>query len=172
MISSYAILGLGSNLGRREQTLCEAIERIHWEAGCVLKLAPLFATDPEGGVADMPFLNSAALIQTTKEPQLLMASLLAIEHALGRTRKKRWDNRVIDLDILFMAGARNGDAPLTGVFDGVNLPHPRILQRGFALLPAARVAPNWKHPLTGNTLAEEAHAFLPAPPTTSWPKQT
>src|SRR5690606_18325701 len=80
-------------------------------------------------------------------PQPLYQSLCAIERAFGRERRERWAARTLDLDILAMGR-------LAGRFDGVELPHPRLHERAFALAPLAEIAPGWRHPVLGRTAAE------------------
>ena len=141
--SIYAIVGLGANLGDRQSMMAEALERLHWELGPVLKLAPVFETEPYGGVADQPFLNSAALVQTHLIPEKILSSLQAIEGALGRVRTKKWENRIIDLDILLMSRDRHGAELIVTDEPGLTVPHPELMDRDFALVPAARVCPEW-----------------------------
>jgi 2-amino-4-hydroxy-6-hydroxymethyldihydropteridine diphosphokinase len=82
-----------------------------------------------------------------------MTRLLAIETRLGRVREIKWGNRTIDLDLL-MWRAADGTTP-TFEDEAVRIPHPYLLDRDFALVPAAAVAPTWVHPVSGLTLADE-----------------
>ncbi len=80
-------------------------------------------------------------------PQPLYEVLAGIERRFGRDRREKWAARTLDLDIVAMDG-------FVGVFDGVELPHPRMAERAFVLAPLAEIAPGWRHPGTGQTAAE------------------
>ncbi len=98
--------------------------------------------------SDQPwFVNGVAAVQSGLGPEALLETLLAVERALGRVREVRWGPRLIDLDLLDYRGlVRAGPAPI--------LPHPRIAERAFVLLPLAEVAPGWRHPETGLPICE------------------
>ena len=87
-------------------------------------------------------------------PQPLYERLAAIERRFGRDRREKWAPRTLDLDIVAMDG-------LVGVFDGVELPHPRMAERAFVLAPLAEIAPDWRHPGRSQT-AGEMLAVLPS----------
>ncbi|HLF34382.1 MAG TPA: 2-amino-4-hydroxy-6-hydroxymethyldihydropteridine diphosphokinase, partial [Cyclobacteriaceae bacterium] len=91
--------------------------------------------------------NQAVIIETGLSPKKLLASLLEIEISMGRTRKKKWDNRIIDIDILFYDDLVLNDESLI-------LPHPEIQNRRFALVPLAEIAPDEIHPVTGFSVTE------------------
>jgi 2-amino-4-hydroxy-6-hydroxymethyldihydropteridine diphosphokinase len=137
--STTAYIGLGSNLGKRETTIEEALRRI--DAGAetsLLRVSSRIETDPVG-YADQPrFLNAVALVATTLSPRQLLESLLAIERSLGRVRGSetpRFGPRTIDLDLL-LYGDRSIDEP------GLRVPHPRMHERRFVLEPLAEIAPS------------------------------
>jgi 2-amino-4-hydroxy-6-hydroxymethyldihydropteridine diphosphokinase len=139
-----AFVGLGANLGRREDTLLRAVERLGAEDGVeVVALSRLRETDPVG-VEDQPrFVNAAVLLETTLLPRELLDVLLRIERELGRVRDgTRWGARVIDLDLLAY-GAEVVDEP------GLRVPHPRLHQRRFALEPLAELDPELEIPGRG-----------------------
>jgi 2-amino-4-hydroxy-6-hydroxymethyldihydropteridine diphosphokinase len=129
-----AYIGLGSNLGEREENLLAALERLS-ELG-PLRASSFRETDPVG-VTDQPrFLNAAAELETDLSPRDLLVKLLEIERELGRDRaaETRWGPRTIDLDLL-LYGDEVLDEP------GLTVPHPRLAERRFALEPLQELAP-------------------------------
>jgi 2-amino-4-hydroxy-6-hydroxymethyldihydropteridine diphosphokinase len=125
-----AYVGLGANLGDREQTIRAAVA----ELPDVVAVSPLRETDPVG-VTDQPrFLNGVAALETELAPRELLDVLLAVERRLGRERRERWGPRTIDLDLLLY-----GDAVIDE--DGLKIPHPRLHERRFVLEPLADLAP-------------------------------
>lgn len=145
------LIGLGSNLGERDALLSRALERLAAEVGDLRATARTYATQPVGA-ADQPFLNSAALVATALAPDDVMRRLLAIEESLGRVRTVKWGNRTIDLDVLLW---RRDGVSVPYESDVVRIPHPHLLERDFALVPAAAIAGSWIHPLSGLTLTAE-----------------
>jgi 2-amino-4-hydroxy-6-hydroxymethyldihydropteridine diphosphokinase len=104
------------------------------------------ATQPVGGPPGQgPFLNAAALVETSLVPRQVVARLLEIERAAGRTRHVRWDARPLDLDLLLYDRQQISE-------DGVETPHPRMNCRRFVLDPAAEIAPYMVHPACGWTV--------------------
>ncbi len=152
------LIGLGANLpspagGPRET--CEAALAALSEAGvAVLRRSRWYRSAPVPA-SDQPwFVNGVAAVETALEPEALLALMLDVERRLGRVRAERWGPRLIDLDLLDYRGRlRAGPAPI--------LPHPRLAERGFVLLPLAEVAPGWRHPETGAGVAALI-AALPA----------
>jgi 2-amino-4-hydroxy-6-hydroxymethyldihydropteridine diphosphokinase len=125
-----AYVGLGANLGDREETIRAAVA----ELPDVVAVSPLRETDPVG-VADQPqFLNGVAALETELAPRELLDVLLAVERRLGRERRERWGPRTIDLDLLLY-----GDEVIDE--DGLKIPHPRLHERRFVLEPLADLAP-------------------------------
>lgn len=130
-----AYIGVGSNLGDRRENMRRAI-RLLAETGeiKVERVAPLYRTAPLG-VEDQPeFFNSVVEVETTLSPQELLARLLKVEASLGRVREKRWGPRVIDLDLLLY-----DDLQL--VTPELILPHPRLTERAFVVVPLSELAP-------------------------------
>lgn len=143
-----AYIGLGSNLGDREENLRRALEMMDGLPGTrVLRVSSLYRTEPVG-VTDQPeFLNLAVELETELEPKALLISLQKIEDDLGRVRQVRWGSRTIDLDIIYY-GDRIVEEPK------LEVPHPRANQRAFVLEPLAEIAPDLVDPVTGRSVKE------------------
>ena len=139
-----AYVALGSNLGDSRRYLGEAIEAMaRLPSTRVTARSRLYRTPPWGMLEQPPFLNAAVRLDTGLAAGELLDALLAIERAAGRTREgERWGPRTLDLDLLHMEGVRMADARLT-------LPHPRIAERAFVLLPLADLAPGLELPGQG-----------------------
>ncbi|WP_375202550.1 2-amino-4-hydroxy-6-hydroxymethyldihydropteridine diphosphokinase [Hyphococcus sp.] len=117
------------------------------------KVSSLYETPAWPDPADPPFVNAAAEIETDMGPEALMAALHAIEAGFGRRRSERNAPRTLDLDLLAYHELVSGeDEP------GPVLPHPRLDARAFVLAPLAEIAPDWRHPVSG----ERAAALLQA----------
>jgi 2-amino-4-hydroxy-6-hydroxymethyldihydropteridine diphosphokinase len=129
-----AFVGLGANLGDREQTLRRAVELLGAEEGVdVVAVSALRETDPVGLVDQPRFLNGVAEIETRLAPRELLETLLRLERELGRVRDGvRWGPRTVDLDLL-VYGDEEIDEP------GLHVPHPRLHERRFALEPLAEL---------------------------------
>jgi 2-amino-4-hydroxy-6-hydroxymethyldihydropteridine diphosphokinase len=142
-----AFVGIGSNLGDREDHLRRAVELLAAEdAISVLASSQLRETEPVGPVAQGPFLNGAVQVETELAPRALLERLLAIEERLGRVRRERFGPRTIDLDLLVYEDAVV-DEP------GLTLPHPLLHERRFALEPLAELAPDLEIPGRGSVSA-------------------
>jgi 2-amino-4-hydroxy-6-hydroxymethyldihydropteridine diphosphokinase len=105
----------------------------------VTSVSSLYETTPVGLTDQPQFLNAVAHIETTLTPEGLLQAVLHLENEMGRTRTRRWGPRVIDIDIL-VYGDRQVNAP------ALTIPHPRLRERAFALVPLAEVAPGWVLP--------------------------
>lgn len=131
-----AYIGLGSNLGDRFANLAAARNAIEQDAGKITALSAIYDTDPWGPVKQDNYLNQALRIDALGRPRDLLEVLLRIERALGRDRKheERYGPRVIDLDILLYGDQAVSEPDLV-------IPHPRLAERAFALVPLAEIAP-------------------------------
>lgn len=146
------IVGLGSNLGDRDVNLGRALDLVRELAGVsLLRVSTARETDPVGGPLQGKYLNAVAELETVIAPRELLARLHEIEAALGRVRTVQDGPRPIDLDIL-LYGDRIISEP------GLEIPHPRMLEREFVLEPLAELAPERRHPLTGQTAREHWRA--------------
>lgn len=149
-------VALGSNLGDREAVLAAALGRLaDLAAGRTVRSSHIYETLPWGIADQPPFLNSVASFETCLDPPALLAALQGIERDAGRTGGLRWGPRVLDLDILDMEGIRRESDPI--------LPHPRIAERAFVLVPLCEIAPGWVHPLTGRSAAGMLQDLDPDP---------
>ena len=126
-------IALGSNLGDRIGNLRAAVKELEARGVTVLRCSGTWETAPVP--SDQPaYLNAAVAVETALAPLELLAVLKAIEHAFGRRPERRWGPRPLDLDILLYGGERV-ELP------GLEVPHPRILERAFVLAPLAEVWP-------------------------------
>jgi len=140
-------LSLGSNVGDREVNLLAAVERLA-EAGLrIVRLSPMYETEPVDYTAQRWFLNQVAEAETGLFPMQLLARVGKIERALGRVRTVAKGPRTIDIDILLYGKAVVRSAKL-------EIPHPRMHERRFVLAPLADLAPELRHPVTHRTVRE------------------
>jgi 2-amino-4-hydroxy-6-hydroxymethyldihydropteridine diphosphokinase len=143
-----AAIGLGSNLGDRRRTLESALAMLDASPSIeVTACSGFIETAPVGPVEQPRFMNAAATVRTTLAARELMAVCLSIESTHGRRRSpsERWGPRTLDLDVL-LYGDRTIDEP------GLTVPHPRLVERPFALIPLAEIADSWVHPGEGATI--------------------
>jgi 2-amino-4-hydroxy-6-hydroxymethyldihydropteridine diphosphokinase len=136
-----AVVGLGANLGDRLSTLRLALTDLARSAH-VEKTSHVYATASVGGPPQPEFLNAAALVHFEGAALDLLDELLSIEARLGRLRAERWGPRTIDLDLLWIDGLAI-DSPRLSV------PHPRLRERAFALVPLLEIVPGARDPRTG-----------------------
>ncbi len=142
MLSRDFVLGLGANLGNRQENLKLAVARLA-PFGEVLRLSSLFETGAVGP-PQPDFLNAALRLRSELPPVQLLQAMLDVERALGRVRNERWGPRLIDLDLLWSPGLVVSDPTLT-------LPHPALAERAFALQPLLEVAPEATDPGNGRS---------------------
>lgn len=137
---SEVFIGLGGNLGDRCATLAHALDRITELPGTrLLAVSGAVESEPWGGVEQPPFANAVARLETALSAPALLAELKRIERALGRTSGVRYGPRPVDLDILLF-----GDE--VWHTDQLTVPHPRLAERQFALLPLLEIAPGASGP--------------------------
>jgi 2-amino-4-hydroxy-6-hydroxymethyldihydropteridine diphosphokinase len=144
-----AYVSLGSNLGDRAGNLLLGIRGMLDANLEVIRLSQIYETEPVETFAQPAFLNMVAELRgnTLPRPEELMARLLRIEYALGRTREAAMAPRTIDLDLLLLGNETSDTQFLT-------LPHPRLHQRRFVLVPLNELAPKFIHPKLNKTISE------------------
>ena len=132
-----AFIGLGSNLGDRAEHLRTAIRALAGTTGIeVIQVSSMYETEPVGGPPQEDYLNAVVEINTLLGHRALFDACMTIEHALGRDRngEERWGPRAIDLDLLAMGDIVVSDPDL-------EIPHPRLAERAFVLVPWSEIAP-------------------------------
>lgn len=126
-------LGLGSNLNDRLTHLRRAVVALG-AIGTLVGSSSVYETAPVGGPAQGPFLNAVGVIDTARSPETLLAEIRAVERVEGRERRLRWGPRTLDLDLLLY------DRDVVDL-PGLNIPHPRMLERRFVLVPLLEAWP-------------------------------
>jgi 2-amino-4-hydroxy-6-hydroxymethyldihydropteridine diphosphokinase len=147
MATTRAFLSLGSNLGDRAENLRRAFRELAARGFPCARRSSLYLTEPVGGPPQDWFVNAVAEILTGETAEALLAACLDVERAMGRVRTEKDGPRTIDLDLLLF-GNETRDTPT------LTLPHPRLHERRFVLLPLAEIAPDARHPRLGATAAE------------------
>jgi 2-amino-4-hydroxy-6-hydroxymethyldihydropteridine diphosphokinase len=143
----HAYILLGTNLGNRLSYLQQATTYIAQHVGEVSATSSIYETAAWGLTEQPSFYNQVLVVKTDVEPENLMQQLLDIETQLGRTRTIKFGPRTIDIDILLIDDLINQSAIL-------QLPHPALPQRKFALMPLVEVAPNLLHPVEKKTISQ------------------
>jgi 2-amino-4-hydroxy-6-hydroxymethyldihydropteridine diphosphokinase len=143
---AIAYISLGSNLGNRLAHLKQALRRLE-ESGelSISKTSPVYETQPVGPRNQSWFLNLVVEVQTYLDPHSLLEYLSSIENQIGRKREESWGPRKIDLDILLYDNQ-------TVSSDRLTIPHPRMQERKFVLLPLSDIAPHALHPVLGKSV--------------------
>jgi 2-amino-4-hydroxy-6-hydroxymethyldihydropteridine diphosphokinase len=144
--STIAYIGIGSNLGDKLFNCRYSIDKINQLPGChVSACSDIFKTKPVGVAGQPWYANCVVELSTTQLPSQLLKGLLSIESDMGRIRKKRWEARIIDLDILLF-----GQEIIES--DNLKIPHPLLHRRQFVLEPLDQLAPDLMHPVLKSTI--------------------
>jgi 2-amino-4-hydroxy-6-hydroxymethyldihydropteridine diphosphokinase len=152
---SICAIALGSNLGDSWSILEAAVSTLAQSPGLTLQARSLWyqtaaVTLPESA-AQPDYLNGCARFHTTLSPLMVLHTLRQVETQFGRVRRERWGPRTLDLDLLLFDDVILNLAEL-------QLPHPRMADRAFVLVPLAEIAPNWVEPISQKSIAELAQA--------------
>lgn len=139
-------IALGSNLGDRAANLDAAIEAMEPDVH-PRQCSPVYETPPWGYLDQPKFLNQVIEAETSLSPARLLEYLKRIEVKVGRKETFRFGPRMIDLDIIFYNGEVIDSPPLI-------IPHPRLAERSFVLMPLADLAPDYRHPILGDSVSE------------------
>jgi len=147
VLGKTVYLGLGSNVGEREEMLQTAIDRLHSRELRIERISSVYETEPQGRRNQRWFLNLVAEARTDLFPRQLLGRIGKIERELGRRRMLSNGPRTIDIVILLFGGFVVETAELT-------IPHPRIAERRFVLAPMVELAPELRDPVTRKTMRE------------------
>ena len=142
---TLAYLLLGSNLGDRAALLAAARQALAATAGDIVAVSSLYETAAWGREDQPAFLNQALAVRTRLRPDALLAACQAAEQHAGRQRLEHWGSRTLDVDVLLFGNQQIDTAALT-------VPHPRLAERRFALVPLADIAHNLLHPQLHETI--------------------
>jgi 2-amino-4-hydroxy-6-hydroxymethyldihydropteridine diphosphokinase len=149
-------IALGSNLGDSQTILESALEALDRSMGINLGKRSHWYQTKAVTLPDSPpqpdYLNGCALLKTTLTPTQLLHTLLSIETQFGRVRQEQWGPRTLDLDLLLF-----NDVILNT--NHLKIPHPRMIDRAFVLVPLAEIAPDWIEPISGQAIAQLAQAL-------------
>ena len=140
-------IALGSNLGDSRTILDNATQILAQTIGITLKAQSSWYQTAPVGPPQPDYLNGCALLEVQLTPQELLETLLKIEVQFGRVRQERWGPRTLDLDLLLFDD-------LILETPSLQLPHPRMIERAFVLVPLAEIAPNWVEPVSGKAIAQ------------------
>lgn len=139
-------IALGSNLGDSRAILTSALKTLAQTPGMKLKARSSWYQTKAIGPPQPDYINGCALLEVEMSPQELLEALLSVENKFGRVRRDRWGPRTLDLDLLLYEDTVL-DTP------HLQLPHPRMRERAFVLIPLAEIAPDWIDPVSGIAIA-------------------
>ncbi|MEM6253678.1 MAG: 2-amino-4-hydroxy-6-hydroxymethyldihydropteridine diphosphokinase [Cyanobacteria bacterium P01_D01_bin.156] len=143
-MEAVCAIALGSNLGDSEKTIERALVQLDRNDLRLGMRSQLYKTAPVGP-PQPDYINACAIFHTTLSPEQVLKALLSIETHFGRIRRERWGPRTLDLDLL-LYDDHIIDTP------NLTLPHPRMQERAFVLVPLAEIAPDWQHPINQQTI--------------------
>lgn len=147
---TIAYLLLGGNLGDRKKNLELAIQLLSEEAGTLVAVSSIYETAAWGNENQSDFLNQAIALKTSLSAIQLLDKALEIEQKLGRIRKEKWGERLIDIDLILFG------EEIINIEGKLQVPHPHMQNRKFVMQPLAEIASNIIHPVFGKTISEIA----------------
>ena len=135
-------LQIGSNIGNRYSNLLRCLENIELSIGKIIKKSKIYVSECWGVENQRDYLNMVVAIKAIQKPTEVLKNILIIENDMGRVRKKKWDSRIIDIDIIFYENLSINQ-------NGLVIPHPRMQSRHFVLIPMCDLNPDFIHPILG-----------------------
>lgn len=147
MYPHRAAIALGSNLGDSAGILESALVTLAHTPGITLQSRSHLYQTVAVGPPQPDYINACALLLTDHSPRSLLQTLLAIEAKWGRVRRERWGPRILDLDLLLFDDSIQQEPEL-------EIPHPRMAERAFVLVPLAEIAADWMEPVSGKAIAD------------------
>jgi 2-amino-4-hydroxy-6-hydroxymethyldihydropteridine diphosphokinase len=155
-VPASIFIALGANLpfeqGRPQETLSRVLQSLPSQGVDVIRVSSFWTSPAWPDPAKPDYVNAIAQIATNKIALELLETLQAVEHKFGRRRNERWDSRTLDLDLIDYKGEISSA-------DRLMLPHPRLSDRAFVLLPLAEIAPGWQHPVSGQSVSALINAL-------------
>jgi 2-amino-4-hydroxy-6-hydroxymethyldihydropteridine diphosphokinase len=145
MNRSRCAIALGANLGQPQTTLEAALVALDRIPQIQVEAHSSWYRTTAIGPPQPDYVNGCAILQTSLAPAHLMQTLLSIENQFGRIRRERWGARTLDLDLLLFDDIIMQSIDLT-------IPHPRMSDRAFVLIPLSEIAPNWLEPISGQPI--------------------
>jgi 2-amino-4-hydroxy-6-hydroxymethyldihydropteridine diphosphokinase len=148
--AALAAIALGSNLGNPLAMVKGAVEVFAHEATTILVAQSQWYKTIAIGPAQPDYVNGCVVVETRRSPQDLLHLLMTIEQQFGRQRTEHWGPRTLDLDLLLYNSIVLETSELS-------LPHPRMTERAFVLVPLAELLPDWVHPVSGLTIQQHCN---------------
>jgi 2-amino-4-hydroxy-6-hydroxymethyldihydropteridine diphosphokinase len=146
-MSIITYLSLGGNLGNTIEIFENSLKILAKKVGKITKLSAFYQTSAWGPVVQDDFINQVIELETMLSARELLAILLEVELEMGRKRKERWGPRSLDLDILFFGNEIISE-------ENLEVPHPRLAERKFVLIPLSEIAPSYVHPVFQKTIQQ------------------